>query len=79
MPITDEEKLEFSKQAFKAKIMQIDTWDSFKSTIAGITPTKIQNLILAALAVKKQSAEASIIVAGESVEDIEELEAELNE
>ena len=78
MPITDEEKLEFSKQAFKAKIMQIDTWDSFKSMIGGITPVKVRNLVLSALAVRKQSAAASIITAGESVEDIEELETELS-
>ena len=78
MPITDEEKLNYAKQAFKAKIMQLETWDSFKNMVQNITPSKIKTLVVTALALRKQSAEASVINAGESVDDIEALGQEVS-
>lgn len=58
MAFTDEQKLLFSKQALKKKIMEIELWSDFTSLIQNITSNQLKNLIKNALLIEKQKEEA---------------------
>ena len=75
--LTDEEKLYFAKNALKIKIMQVDDWDQFKSWIAIVTPTRIKNLIIAALEDREAAATGEAAEQTTLATDLDSLSTEI--
>ena len=57
MAFTDEQKLNFAKQALKVRIMAVEEWTTFKSLVENITSNQLKNLIKSALADEKEREE----------------------
>ena len=57
MAFTDEQKLNFAKQALKIRVMAVDEWATFKSLVENITSNQLKNLIKSALADEKEREE----------------------
>ena len=71
--MTDEEKLEFSVEAFKDRLDRIETWDAFKQTIGNISPGVVNNFLKNRLAEQRDSyysGAAANTNAGDELDDL---------
>ena len=53
--LTDDQKLEYTKDAFNRKIDNVDDWDNFKTLLSGITKTAVINFVKNNLQKRRQS------------------------
>ena len=78
MALTDGEKLTLSKQAFKKKIMQVDSWANLETLVVNITSNQLKNLIKASLADEQQREEAEATQSTVAATDINNLSNEID-
>lgn len=78
MAFTDDEKLNFAKQALKTKIMAIAEWPTFKSLVENITPAQFKNLIKVALAAEKVKRQEAADAITSEVTDYQALHDEVD-
>ena len=78
MAFTDDQKLNFAKQALKVRIMAVEEWTTFKSLVENITSNQLKNLIKSALADEKEREETEATESTADAADYQSLSDEVD-
>ena len=78
MAFTDEEKLNYSKQALKKKIMQVDDWGTLENFVVNITTQQLKTLINNALTAEELKETATAAVSTTTATDLDDLQSEID-
>ena len=78
MAFTDEQKLNFAKQALKIRVMAVSEWSTFKSLVENITSNQLKSLIKSALADEKDREEAEVAESTADAADYQSLWDEID-
>ena len=79
MALTDEEKLQYSREAFIEKLWSIESWDDFKTLLTTVTKDKVKTFLKNNLAEKEAQNTNEAMDATQKATDLNGLQTEIDE